>query len=166
MKTYILREENNKLSYSEAVIVDSPSALKIIDHPIRLEILKMLAKKPMYPAEIARKMKLHEQKIYYHIKQMTNSGVLEVVEKEEIRGTVAKKLSPKFLNFAFTLSKKWKKLDNLIEKKDPEILNFLNPFIINKELNAAEEVGGFFCSALSKEQFDWYLINDKKYPIK
>ncbi len=141
MKTYILREEENKLSYSEAAIVDSPSALKIIDHPIRLEILKMLAKKPMYPAEIAKKMKLHEQKIYYHIKQMTNSGILEVVEKEEIRGTVAKRLAPKYLNFAFTLSKNWKRLDNLIEKKDPDILNFFNPFIIDKELNADIVVG-------------------------
>ena len=38
--------------------------------------------------------------------------------------------------------------------------------VLDKELNAAEEVGGFFCSALSKEQFDWYITNDKKYPIK
>lgn len=141
MKTYILKEENNKLSYSEAIIVDSPSALKIIDHPIRLEMLKMMAKKPMYPAEIAKELKMHEQKVYYHIKQMTNSGILEVVSREEIRGTVAKKLAPKFLNFAFTLSTKWKKLDSLIEKKDPEILNFLSPFIEDNELDADIVVG-------------------------
>jgi DNA-binding transcriptional ArsR family regulator len=141
VETYILKKENNKMSYSEAVIVDSPSALKIIDHPIRLEMLKMMAKKPMYPAEIAKELKMHEQKVYYHIKQMTNSGILEVVSREEIRGTVAKKLAPKFLNFAFTLSTKWKKLDALIEKKDPAIENFFRPFIVDKELNADIVVG-------------------------
>lgn len=141
METYILKQEDNKWSYSEAIIVDSPSALKIIDHPIRLQILKMMAKKPMYPAQIAKELKMHEQKVYYHIKQMTNSGILEVVDKQEIRGTVAKRLAPKYLNFAFTLSTKWKKLENLIEKKDPDIENFLNPFIIDKELNADIVVG-------------------------
>ena len=141
MKTYVLKEENNKLSYSEAALVDNPSSLKIIDHPTRLRILNLLAKKPMYPAQIAKELKMHEQKVYYHIKQMTNSGLLEIVEREEIRGTVAKKLAPKYLNFVFSLSKNWKKLDGLIEKKDPLIETFLTPFVKDNDLNAKIVVG-------------------------
>ena len=68
MRSYVVKEENKELVYSEAIIVDNPSALKIIDHPIRLKILKLLAKTPMYPAELAKELKMHEQKVYYHIK--------------------------------------------------------------------------------------------------
>jgi DNA-binding transcriptional ArsR family regulator len=136
-----MKEKDNKLYYSEAHIVDSPSSLKIIDHPIRLRILNLLAKSPMYPAEIAKELKMHEQKVYYHIKQMTNSGLLDVASKEEIRGTVAKRLTPKVLNFAFTLSKDWKEIHTLLEAKDKEITKFLYPFVKDGKFNASIVVG-------------------------
>jgi DNA-binding transcriptional ArsR family regulator len=141
MKTYIVKEEDNKLQYSEAMLVDNPASLKIIDHPIRLRILKLLAKTPMYPAELAKELKMNEQKVYYHVKQMTNSGLLDVVEKKEIRGTIAKRLSPKLLSFAFTLSKDWKSIYNLIKDKDKGILNFLTPFVKNNKMNSNIVVG-------------------------
>jgi len=141
MSNYILKEKDGKLIYSETMIVDNPDALKIIDHPIRLRILKLLAKEPMYPAELARTLKMHEQKVYYHIKQMVNSGLLEVKDRQEIRGTTAKKFAPKVLNFSFSLSEKWHNIQNLLEKKDTETLSFLTPFIENNELNANIVVG-------------------------
>jgi len=141
MNTYILRDKDGELSYSKTAIVDSAESLKIIDHPIRQQILKILAKEPMYPAELAKFMKMHEQKVYYHIKQMTNSGLLEVVKREEIRGTVAKKFAPKFLNFTFCLSKDWTNIDNLLQKKETEIQNFLLPFITDGKINANIVVG-------------------------
>jgi len=141
MKSYIVKEKEGDLMYSDAMIVDNPAALKIIDHPIRLQILTLLAKVPMYPAEIAKKLKLHEQKVYYHVKQMTNSGLLDVVEKQEIRGTTAKKLAPKYLNFAFTMSKDWRILSKLVEKKDDKITTFFNPLIKDGKLNSQIIVG-------------------------
>lgn len=141
MKSYIVKEKDNKLYYSGAMIVDNPDSIKLIDHPIRLKILNLLGKTPMYPAELAKQLKMHEQKIYYHIKQMANSGLLEIVEREEIRGTTAKKLSPKVLNFAFTLSKDWKEIHGLLESKDKEILDFLTPFIKDGTLNSSIVVG-------------------------
>jgi DNA-binding transcriptional ArsR family regulator len=140
-KTYLVKEKDNELFYSNAIILENPSSLKIIENPIREQIIKLLAKEPMYPAEIAKKLKMHEQKVYYHIKQLNNSGIIDVCEKKEIRGTIAKKFSPKSLNFAVSLSNDWKKLTELIEKKDSKILNFLDPFIKNNELNANIVVG-------------------------
>ena len=141
MDTYVLKEKNNKTYVSKTMFINNTSSLKVIDHPIRLKILKMLAKTPMYPAQIAKEINMHEQKVYYHIKQMTKSGVLDVVEREEIRGTVAKKLSPKFLNFSFVLSQDWTEFDKFMENKDKDITEFLSPFIINKKLNANIVVG-------------------------
>ncbi len=141
MKAYIVKEKEGSFVYSNAMIVENPDSIKLIDHPIRLKILDLLSKKPMYPAELAKELKMHEQKVYYHIKQMSNSGLLEVVEKEEIRGTIAKKLSPKVLNFAFTLSKEWSDLHNLFKTKDKEVLNFLTPLIKEGVLNSNIVVG-------------------------
>jgi DNA-binding transcriptional ArsR family regulator len=141
MKSYLVREKDGALLYSESMIVDNPEALKIIDHPIRLRILKLLAKTAMYPAELAKELKMHEQKVYYHIKQMSNSGLLEIVDRKAIRGTTAKKFSPKVLNFAFSLSKDWKSINHLIEQRDSEILGFLTPFVKENNFNSNIVVG-------------------------
>jgi len=141
-KNYIVKEKDNRLVYDSAFIFQNPSAIGLIDHPIRIKLLELLSKEPMYPAQLARKLKMHEQKIYYHIKQLLNSGILEMVEKKEIRGTVAKKYKPKEMNFVISLSNDWKDIDKLLkEEQDKELNQFLNPFIKNNKINCNIVVG-------------------------
>ena len=141
MKSYLVKEENGKMFYTNAIILDNPSSISLIDHPIRIKILEILNKEPMYPAELAKKLNLHEQKVYYHIKQLLNADVLEIVEKQEIRGTIAKKFSPKNMSFAVSLSKDWKKFNASFEKKEDYLTKFLEGFVKDKILNASFVVG-------------------------
>src|SRR3990167_3251452 len=122
IKYFILKQENEELKCDEVLLLDNPESLKIVEHEIRLKILELLSKKPMYPAELARELKMHEQKVYYHVKQLMNSGVLEIIEKEEVRGTIAKKFAPKNMNFALLLKPQWKNLNKLmIKEKETKI---------------------------------------------
>jgi len=142
MKHFIVKEESGSLHYDDVLLLNNLSSLKLIEHDIRLKILKLLAKKPMYPAEIAKELKLHEQKIYYHIKQLVNANVIEVVEKKEIRGTTAKKFAPKNMNFAVCLENKWKPFRSIAKKEtNKEMNNFLDPFVVNGKLDADIVVG-------------------------
>jgi len=141
MKSYLVKEKDGKLYYSPGIILDNPESISLVNHNIRIRILESLSKKPMYPAELAKEMKLHEQKIYYHIKQLVNAGILEIVEKKEIRGTIAKKFAPKSMNFAVSLSKEWAALDQLVKEKDSSVTNFFDPFIKDSVLNADIVVG-------------------------
>lgn len=141
MPSYLVKERDGKMYYSPALILDNAESLNLVNHNIRIRILEILSKKAMYPAELAKEMKMHEQKIYYHIKQLVNAGILEVVEKQEIRGTIAKRFSPRSMNFAVSLSKDWAVLDQLIKEKDSGVMNFFEPFIKDNILNASIVVG-------------------------
>jgi len=141
MKSYVVKEKEGKLYYVDSKIIDKLSSLKIITHPIRNKILKILAKNPTYPAELAKELEMDEQKIYYHINQMTEAGLLEVIEKKEIRGTTAKILRPKNINYSFVLSDDWKNIQNLFEEKETKIKQFLTPFIKDHEFNSKIVVG-------------------------
>lgn len=141
MMAYLVKEKDGKLYYSPALILDNADSLNLVNHDIRIKILELLKEKAMYPAELAREMKLHEQKVYYHIKQLVNAGILEIVEKKEIRGTIAKKFSPKSMNFAVSLSKDWAILNQLVKEKDSSLMNFFEPFIKDGILNADIVVG-------------------------
>lgn len=142
IKYFILKEQDSRFFYDDIFVLQNPSSLKLVEDGTRIKILKLLSQQPMYPAEIARKMKLHEQKVYYHIKQLLNANILELKEKKEIRGTTAKKYSAKHMNFAVSLSSNWKNLKQLMgAQKDKKLELFLTPFIENDELNAKIIVG-------------------------
>lgn len=141
MENYLVKKEKGRFYYTDTKLLDGP-VLKLINHSLRLRMLKMLSKEPMYASEIAKRLNMHEQRIYYHIKQLLNAGVLDIVEKKEIRGTVAKRYSPSSLNFTISLDGKWKEIGSLITKEREEKLNkFLGPFIKEGELSASIVVG-------------------------
>jgi hypothetical protein len=50
----------------------------------------MLSEQEMYPLEVARKLGVHEQKVYYHIRKLVNSGAIIVGKQEKKKGATAK----------------------------------------------------------------------------
>ncbi len=141
-KVYILKESEKGLVYNDATMLDNPGSIELVNNEIRVKILKLLSKEPLYPAEIAKKLKMHEQKVYYHIKQLNNAGILDIVEKKEIRGTVAKKFRPKNLNFVVALEKNWKNAGELFGKKiDSELRDFLSDFVSDGRFSGYFVVG-------------------------
>ncbi|MFH1511593.1 MAG: helix-turn-helix domain-containing protein, partial [Candidatus Woesearchaeota archaeon] len=139
---FIVREQDSTFSYDSLLMLQNPESLGIVSHPIRVRMLKLLAEQPMYPAELAKKMRMHEQKVYYHIKQLLNANVLELREKKDIRGTTAKKYAPKGLSFAVSLASHWESINKLMSsERERKIDMFLKPFIESGRLNAKVVVG-------------------------
>jgi DNA-binding transcriptional ArsR family regulator len=140
-KDFLLREQEGRLSYDQLEIV-KPEALKALGNGIRIRIIKLLAQEPMYPAELAKRLRMHEQKVYYHIQQLIKAGILEVVEKKEIRGTTARKYMPRQLNFGVSFDFKGKNMDELrSEARNPLLDQFLSPFISQGMLDTKIVVG-------------------------
>ncbi len=137
---YIVKEEQGKLLYTSSIAV-SKEAIFSLDSPVRIKILQLLAKKALYPAEIATELKVHEQNIYYHIRQMINEGLLEIAEKKEIRGTIAKKYKTKALNFSLLLSQKWQNIDQLFTIPVIEDFSLLYPFVEKGRLSSLFVIG-------------------------
>jgi len=141
-KYFLLRQRNNSFNFVEALLLESPAQLKLIDHKLKFRILKLLKAQPMYPAELAKKLKVHEQNVYYHLKQMHLAGVVEIVEEKQIRGTTAKRFASVSMNFALSMGDEWHDIRNLTgsARKDT-ISDFLSPFINDGVLDAQIIVG-------------------------
>lgn len=102
---------------------------------IELRILNLLSKKPSYPKEVAKRLNLHEQKVYYHFRQLQKKGFVKVVGREEKGAAVAKIYALEkpafFTRFA----------DYETAERVPKGNAFLEPFIINGSLNAKVVIG-------------------------
>lgn len=111
-------------------------------------IYNEISKNESYPAEVAKKLKMQQQEVYYYFNQLKNAGLLDISKKEERRGGLAKFYSAKQPSFALipALKELGKKTDftsfQVSEKElQPDIKRFFSPFIEKGELNAKIVVG-------------------------
>ena len=103
------------------------------------KILGMLAQKPMYPAEIAKELDVHEQKIYYHVRNLLSSGMIKVEKEEIVAGALARFYSISSPAF-FVRYSEMRPAPRVVQEKGKES-DFLEPFIKNGRLDAKIIVG-------------------------
>ena len=85
----IVKQSNGKslmLKTQEIKLEDLPN----LNNALVMSILKSLEIKEMYPKQIAKKLKIHEQNVYYYIRQLEKAKLISVARQENINGTVAK----------------------------------------------------------------------------
>ena len=89
-KKLLLHEENKKQKIKEIMIMKDPQKLKMILNRLSWKILAMLSEREMYPLELAKKLGIHEQKVYYHVRKLAKAGAITIAREEEKKGAIAK----------------------------------------------------------------------------
>ena len=89
-KKLLLHEEDRKQKVKEILIIKDPQKLKMMLNRLSWKILGLLSEGEMYPMEIAKKLGVHEQKVYYHIRKLVKAGAIVVTREEEKKGATAK----------------------------------------------------------------------------
>jgi DNA-binding transcriptional ArsR family regulator len=131
-KKLLLHEEDKKQMVKEIAIAKDPQKLKMILNKLSWKILVMLSESEMYPLEIAKKMGIHEQKVYYHIRKLAKAGAITVVREEEKKGATAKYYKPISSAFGIELPQGYKAIRKLsLLTMDEQIQKFFKEFIRN-----------------------------------
>jgi DNA-binding transcriptional ArsR family regulator len=128
-------EEGQKI-YRTLVI--KPNKLSVLNTELAVKILQELAKRPSCAMDIARRLKEHEQKIYYHLRRLEKVGIIKIERTEERSGALAKifSVSSPFVSVKLFDS------DHLIDAKTrPKEIEFFKPFIHKGKLDATIVVG-------------------------
>jgi len=135
--TYVVEEREEEQKAYKTLVLE-PRNLNVLNTELSLKILKELSKKPSCAMDISRKLKEHEQKIYYHLRRLEKSGIIKVIRTEERVGAIAKIFS---VSSPF-LSVKLFDGEHLVDvKTKPRELEFLKPFVEKGKLNSTIVVG-------------------------
>ncbi|MDP3881883.1 MAG: S-layer protein [Nanoarchaeota archaeon] len=124
---------------STLVLKTQPIELKNLtnlSNPIVIKILNLIKERPIYPKEIAEKLKIHEQNIYYYIRKLEKAGIVKVEREELMQGTTAKFYTLSSESYFFAV-KDFHESSKLQERES----KFLKPFIRDGELDALIVVG-------------------------
>lgn len=117
----------------------TPKEIKSTTSPLAKAILEKLALKEDYPRNLAKELNLNEQKIYYHIRKLEKSKVVEVSKTKYIGG--AKTNFYKLTEPAFVVKFKDFETAQNIGELEERPKSFLEPFIDDGQLNARIIVG-------------------------
>lgn len=83
-------EEHPEGQRIHRTLIMKPNNFNVLGSELAAKILSELGKKPQCAMDIARKLKEHEQKIYYHIRRLEEAGIVKLLRREERVGALAK----------------------------------------------------------------------------
>lgn len=115
-----------------------PKNFNVLNSELAQKILDELSKKPSCAMDIARRLKEHEQKIYYHLRRLEGAGIITLKRTEERVGATAKIFSVSHPYLAIRLFDGEHLTD--VKTKAREI-DFFKPFIEKGKLKASIVVG-------------------------
>ncbi|MBI2657186.1 S-layer protein [Candidatus Woesearchaeota archaeon] len=134
---FIIDKQKNEVYSLPAKEIKAENAGSL-SSDLAIRILHLLAKEAMYPIDIAKALKVHEQKIYYHIRNLEKAGAIKVAKRETRQGATANFYTLeepafviRFRNFEST-----SKIAQIRNESE-----FLEPFIKDGQLDALIIVG-------------------------
>lgn len=129
-KKLLLQDDGKTQKVKEISVMRDQQKLKMILGKLSWKILALLAEKEMYPLEVARQLRVHEQRVYYHIRKLAKAGAITVVREEKKKGATAKyykTVSPAF-GIEFPQGYKTTQTHSLLAASE-QIQNFFHEFI-------------------------------------
>lgn len=132
-----MEEDEKEQKAYKTTLIDLKN-LGILKSELAIKILSELAKRPSCAMDIARKLKQHEQKIYYHLRKMEKAGIIKLLKTEERVGALAKIYS---ISSPFVSAKIYEDEGLKDVKTRVKEIEFLKPFVENGKFNALIVVG-------------------------
>ncbi|MBI2579118.1 MAG: helix-turn-helix domain-containing protein [Candidatus Aenigmarchaeota archaeon] len=135
MGTVLVEKDRENQRVYNTVLV-KPESLNVFSNGLPMKIVRELGKQPQCAMDLARKLKEHEQNVYYHLKRLRNAGLIRLLIEENRSGMTAKIYELVSPVIAAKLHEEGYRTVSKDVPRDPEIEEFLKPFIKGGKLNA------------------------------
>jgi hypothetical protein len=122
----------------DSLVISNPRHLAALSSELAQKILKVLSENPSSAMDVARKLKEHEQKIYYHFRNLERINVIKVIKTEKVVGAFAKIYAISYPAVSVKLYEPQSTIDRKTKIRE---LKFFHPFIDKGKLNATIVVG-------------------------
>ncbi len=136
--TYYLLKSGKENIATPLRLVEDPSILKTFSSKLGWDVFRELSK-PNCAIDIAKKLGVHEQKVYYYINKFNRKGLLKEIRREARHGAFAKFYQVRDHVLGIQIGEgPVEKVLNISSPKDSKILE---PFIEKGQLNSRIIIG-------------------------
>jgi S-layer like family, C-terminal region len=140
----LVSEKDGQISVKKIIIFRDVEHMRILANPVAWRIMELLSKGPMYPAQVAKELKIYEQSAYYYIRKLVSIRAVEEVGKNFVRGGTARLYQASSPSFGIEMD--WwgeTKFLPLLSPggRHPSACKFFEDFIVGKEFTGLLIVG-------------------------
>jgi hypothetical protein len=135
---FMLRENGKKQTIVPMRLMDSPESMKALSNNLSWTVFQEFSQ-PSCPMDVAKKLGIHEQKVYYYINKFKKSRLIKEIRSEPRHGTIAKFYQIKDHAFGIRTENVPENLELRIYS--PAKVKSLEPFILGGKLNSKIIVG-------------------------
>jgi len=89
MEYFVKDTGKNRVVY-KSLLIETPKSLGILANKTALDLVRELSLKPLCAMDLARRLGLHEQKVYYNLRRLEKAGIIKLLKTEARTGGTAK----------------------------------------------------------------------------
>lgn len=143
MKSILIENDGNGQKAYNSMLLE-PKDLRIFANELALNMVKELSRKPGCAMDLARKLEVDEQKIYYHLRKLEGAGIVKLLGTETRYGMTAKIYKTMSPVVSAKLYEDGHELEKGRKIIDPDTAKFFSPFVKNGRLNALVIIGDVY----------------------
>lgn len=134
---------NGKAFGKKILLFDNVEHIRILSNPLAWQIMRLLSDTPMYPIEIAKKLRIYEQSAYYYVRKLVEIGALEDAGTNNVRGGTARLYHSSSPAFGIEMSwgEKHLAFQTHLGYEHRYARKFFNNYIVNNSFNGLIIVG-------------------------
>lgn len=83
-------EYDGQASAKKIMVFRDVAQMRVLSNPVAWRIMELLSKEPMYPAQVAKELRMYEQSAYYYIRKLARIGAIEEAGSNLVRGGTAR----------------------------------------------------------------------------
>ena len=135
MKKILLVKNEKGYKSRNIEMIQDPKKLQMMLGNLTWKILSILSEKEQYPLQIARKLGIHEQLVYYHIKKLERAGAIFIKKEEKMKGGTAKYFKAKASAFGIEFPAKDEMTHEIISPNiTDKVQSFFKEFVNSKNV--------------------------------
>jgi hypothetical protein len=140
LKARINLDDDGVEYYADVELFESPKELKNAFDELSIQVLRQASEGPVYTREIAKRMGVREQSVYYHVRRLVSLGLLKVDSTISVRGAMAKRVVTTSQGVAYVYDKKKMKPTGRTSKP-VELARFFQGIVVDDQLKGYIVVG-------------------------
>jgi hypothetical protein len=136
-KRLVSEAAGGQASAKKIIVFRDVERMRVLSNPVAWRIMELLSKGPMYPAQVAKELKIYEQSAYYYIRKLVNIGAVEEIGKNFVRGGTARLYRAASPSFGIEMEWGETKLDSLSISNSRQLhaSKFFERYIVADENN-------------------------------
>jgi len=134
---------NGNVFGKKIVVFDNVEHIRVLSNPLAWQIMQLLWDTPMYPIEIAKKLRIYEQSAYYYVRKLVEIGALEEAGTNHVRGGTARLYHSSSPAFGIEMGWGQSQLDfqNRANYEHRHARRFFDDYIVNNSFKGLIVVG-------------------------